>query len=106
MIEVLSIQALLTKILPALASSVQALPVSVLQTYISGLINYLANHEAVHKSMQPSYLYEDGDYKLYFTDCQYRKGGFKRQDLYYHRKIRMKRTAIDKTRDRENIMMS
>ena len=45
--------------------------------------------------MQPSYLYKNGDDKLYFTDCHYQNGGFKRQDLRYHRKKRMKQIEMD-----------
>lgn len=60
----------------------------------------------VHKSMQPSYLHENGDYKLYFMDYQYWKGGFKRQDPCYHRKKKMKGIIIDKAENKRNIMIS
>ena len=76
-----------------------------IQAYKSGFVNHLANYEAVHKSMQPSYLYENGDDKLYFTDRQYRKGGFNPQDLCYHKKKRMKEIEMDEAGERENIMM-
>ncbi len=78
---------------------------NIIQAYTSGLINHLVNYEAVHKFMQPSYLYENRDDKLYFTDHQYWKGGFKRQDLCYHRKKRMKEIEMDEAGDRGNIMM-
>lgn len=54
--------------------------------------------------MQPSYLYKNGDDKLYFTDHQYQKDGFKRQDLCYYRKKRMKKIEMDEAKDRGNIM--
>ena len=40
--------------------------------------------------MQESYLNENKDDELYLTDCQYRRGGFKPQDLRYHRRKRLK----------------
>ncbi len=104
--KALSILTPLIKVLLAPISLVHALLISALQIYISGFVNYLVNHEVVHKSMQPSYLYKNKDYKLYFTDCQYQKGGFKHQNLCYHRKKRMKKIEIDKARDKGNIMMS
>ena len=81
---------------PIPASPAQVFPASTLQAYTSGLVNHLLNYETAHKSIQPSYLYENGDDKLYFTDCHYRNGKFKRQDLCYHRKKRMK--TIDRMR--------
>ncbi len=96
----------MTKVLPVSTSPIQALSASALQTYISSFVNHLVNYEAVHKSMQLSYLYENRDYKLYFMDYQYRKCVFKCQDLCYHRKKRMKGIEMDKAGDKRNIIMS
>ena len=105
-VTVLPIQAPLAQVLPAPVSPIQAstaqllpalasLPASTLQAYTSGLVNHLLNYEAVHKPMQQSYLNENVDDEFYFTDCQYQKGKFKRQDLCYHRKKRMKQIEMD-----------
>ena len=40
--------------------------------------------------MQQSYLNKNVDDEFYFTDCQYQKDKFKRQDLYNYRKKRIK----------------
>lgn len=59
--------------------------------------------------MQLSNLYKNRNNKLYFTDYQYQKGGFKCQDLSYYKKKRMKEIKIiryDKARDKRNIIIS
>lgn len=91
-----SIQVPLTQILSAAVSLILSFPASILQVYIFSLINHLLNYELVQKCMQSSYLYKNGDDRLYFIDCHYQNGKFKRQDLYYHRKKRIKEIEIDK----------
>ncbi len=75
---------------------------------VTNLYTSIVNYEAVHKPMQQSYLNENEDDEFYFTDCQYRKGKFKRQDLCYRRRKRMKEIEMmrqDEAGDRENILM-
>ena len=47
----------------------------------SGLVNNLytsiVNYEAIDEPVQQSYLHENKDDELYFTDRQYWRGGFK-----------------------------
>ena len=56
---------------------------------ISGLVNNLytsiVNYEAIHKPVQQSYLHENEDNELYFTDRQYRKGGFRPRGQGYNK---------------------
>ena len=55
----------------------------------SGLVNNLytsiVNYEAVHEPVQQSYLHENKDDELYFTDRQYRRGGFKPRGQGYNK---------------------
>lgn len=59
--------------------------------------------------MQSSYLYKNGDNKLYFMDCQYWKNGFKCEDIYYYKKKKTKEIGImkqNKVGDMRNIIIS
>ena len=71
-----------------------------IEAYKSGLVNhvytYVVNHEAVYKPMQQNYRNKNEDGDLYLTDCQYRRGRFKRQDLRYHRRKRLKEMEMVK----------
>ena len=55
----------------------------------SGLVNNLytsiVNYKAVHKPVQQSYLHENKDNKLYFTDRQYRRGRFRPRGQGYNK---------------------
>ena len=64
----------------------------------SGLVNNLytsiVNHEVIYKPMEQNYWNENEDGDLYPTDCQYWRGRFKRQDLCYHRRKRLKKIEL------------
>ena len=55
----------------------------------SGLVNNLyistVNYEAIYKPVQRSYLHKNKNNELYFTDCQYWRGGFRSHGQGYNK---------------------
>lgn len=69
---------------PSLAAGLTS-PPSDTSDLINNLYTFIVNYEAVHKPTQQSYLNENEENELYFTDRQYRKSKFKPQGQRYHK---------------------
>ena len=51
---------------------------------VNNLYTFIVNYEAIYMLVQQSYLHKNKDNELYFTDCQYQRGGFRPRGQGYN----------------------